>query len=125
MRLLLAASLLLLAATPGTAGQRRNQVPEATPAGKPVSCLRLSEVRESIVRDGSTIDFVTRGGKVYRNTLDGGSCPGLAFERRFVHRTSTSDVCSNDIITVLTEPPMVRGASCGLGKFQPVTLAKR
>ncbi|AJP70812.1 hypothetical protein [Sphingomonas hengshuiensis] len=125
MRLLLAASALLLAAAPGTAGQRRDTVPEATPAGKPVSCLRLTDVRESIVRDGQTIDFVTRGGKVYRNTLDGGKCPGLDFERRFLHKTSTGDLCSVDIITVLNAPGIQPGASCGLGPFQPVTLAKK
>lgn len=124
MRLLLAASALLLAAAPGSAGQRQKTVPVATPAGKPVNCLRLTDIRQSIVRDDKTIDFITRSRKVYRNTLDGGACPSLGFERRFLHQTSTSDLCSFDVITVLTEPGLMRGASCGLGKFQPVTLAK-
>jgi hypothetical protein len=34
-----------------------------------------------------------------------------------------SQLCSTDIITVLMMggPGLMRGASCGLGKFQPVT----
>jgi hypothetical protein len=123
MRLLIAASALLLAATPGMAGGQRDSVPAATPNGKPVSCLRLSQVRETLVRDGRTIDFVTRGGQVYRNVLRGGSCPGLAFERRFAHQSPTGEYCAVDTITVLTGPGIQRGATCGLGEFQPVKLA--
>ncbi len=125
MRMILAATAFaLIAAAPGSASQKRDAVPAATPAGKPVSCLSLTQVRESIVRDGKTIDFVMRGGQVYRNVLDGGECPGLSFQRRFAHKTSTNDICSTDLITVLEDPGLRQGASCGLGQFQPVTLAK-
>jgi hypothetical protein len=126
MRMLLAASALLFAAAPGTAIEqdKRNQVPAATPAGEPVDCLRLRDIRQSKVRDDSTIDFYTIGGKVYRNTLDG-SCPMLGSEKRFAHKTSGAELCSIDLITVLQEPNLSRGASCGLGKFQPMTLARQ
>ncbi len=123
MRVILAASALLLAAAPGTASQQRDQVPAATPAGKPVDCLSLRQIRETRVRDGQTIDFVTNGGKVYRNTLDGGACPGLAFQRRYSHKTTINQICSIDTITVLEDPGLRPGATCQLGKFQPVTLA--
>ncbi|WP_448663015.1 hypothetical protein ACG3SL_20665 [Sphingomonas sp. CJ20] len=119
----LAPAALLLAA-PGIAGQRADKVPAATPAGKAVSCLRLTNIRQSIVRDDKTIDFITRDGKVYRNTLNG-SCPSLGFEKRFLHKTSSSDLCSIDTITVLQDPGLSQGATCGLGEFQPVTLAKK
>jgi hypothetical protein len=123
MRLLIAASSLLFLAAPGTAGQRhKDKVPAATPAGAPVDCLRLNDIRDTKVRDDRTIDFVTNGRKVYRNTLDG-SCPQLGFEQRFSHKTSTNDLCSLDTITVLVSPGLSQGATCGLGKFQPVTLA--
>ena len=117
------ALLILAAATPGLARDTR-QPPEATPAGKPVGCIRLTDIRESRVRNDQVIDFVGRSGRVYRNTLPQ-SCPGLGFERRFSYRTSLSQLCSVDIITVLQGPGVQPGASCGLGQFQPVTLAER
>ena len=113
---------LCLAAAPGAAADR-NKVPDATPAGKPVDCLPIIQLRESRVRNDQVIDFVTRGGKVYRNTLPQ-SCPRLGFEERFAYRTSISQLCSTDIITVLSVTGPPQGASCGLGRFQPVTLAK-
>ena len=76
------------------------------------------------MRSDAVIDFVSRSGKVYRNTLPQG-CPGLNFERRFSYATSLSQLCSVDIITVLQLPNITPGASCGLGQFQPVTLADR
>ena len=121
MRPMLLAPLALLAAT-------RDRVPPARPAGPPVNCLRLNDIRESLVRDDRTIDFVTRSnkGRVYRVTLPQG-CPLLGFERRFSYATSLDRLCSTDIITVLqqTGGNLDRGASCGMGEFQPVTLAAR
>ncbi len=124
MRMLLVASALLLGAAPGGAGlQQRNRVPAATPAGAPIDCVALRQIKSTEVRDGQTIDFVMHGGKVYRNTLDGGVCPQLSFERRFAYRVSGNQLCSLDTITVLTEPGPSLGASCGLGAFEPVTLS--
>ncbi len=121
--LMLAASLLLTAA-PGLA-RNRDQVPEATPAGKPESCIPLRNIRQSNVHSDQVIDFVMSNGRVYRNTLPQ-SCPQLGFEERFSYATSLSQLCSVDIITVLyATPALSRGASCGLGQFQPVTLVKR
>jgi hypothetical protein len=98
--------------------------PPATPAGAPVDCVQITSIRETQVRDDHTIDFIMNGRKVYRNTLPN-SCPGLGFEQAFSYRTSLSQLCSVDIITVLHQGGgLHRGASCGLGKFQPVTLAK-
>ena len=94
------------------------------PVGKPVSCIPLTQIRETRVRDDRTIDFYTIGRKVYRNRLPY-SCPQLGFEEKFLYKTSLSQLCSTDIITVLTSPDISRGASCGLGEFQPVTGAPR
>ena len=94
------------------------------PAGKPEHCIQIISIGESRVRDDQTIDFYTRGGKVYRNVLPN-SCPELGFERRFAFETSLSELCSVDTITVLHDSPPTRGATCGLGEFQPVTGAPR
>ncbi len=120
----LALALLIAAvAGPGAAARDRG-VPEATPDGKPVDCITLRQIRQSPVRSDQVIDFVGSGGRVYRNILPQ-SCPSLGFEKRFSLRTSISQLCSTDVITVLrTGPGIQSGPSCGLGKFQPVKIVK-
>ena len=115
MRLILIPAALILL------GARDVPVPEATPNGEPVTCLSLTAIRQTMVRSDQIIDFRV-GRRTYRNTLPM-RCPGLGFERRYLHETRTGDICSHDTITVLTGDAMP-GASCGLGKFQPVTLAE-
>ena len=126
MRIALIVTALALAATPGAA-RDRNRVPVATPAGPAVSCVPLRQIRSTAVRSDRVIDFVMYGrNKVYRNTLPQ-ACPRLGFEERFSYATSISSLCSNDIIRVLESagPRLTTGAACGLGKFEPVTLAPR
>jgi hypothetical protein len=94
------------------------------PAGKPVDCIPNNQIRETRVRDDSTIDFYMNGKTVYRNKLPQ-SCPQLGSEERFGYETSINQLCSVDIIHVLYSSPPMRGASCGLGQFQPITGAPR
>lgn len=116
--------LAVLAAAPGAARDRM-VVPDATPIGKPLGCVPLSQIRQSRVRSDTVIDFEMTGRRVYRNVLPN-SCPGLGFNQSFSYATSLSQLCSVDIITVLQQTAGIqRGASCGLGVFQPVELAKR
>ncbi len=119
----LAIASLVLATVAGTAVARvRNTPPEATPIGKALDCVPLRNIRSTRVYGDSTIDFDMGGGKIYRNTLPN-SCPRLGFEERFLYKTSLSQLCSVDIITVLSSPDLSQGPSCGLGKFQPIKLA--
>ena len=99
--------------------------PEARETGAAVDCIPIVQIRESRVRNDQIIDFRSNGKKWYRNTLPY-SCPSLGFEERFSYKTSLSQLCSTDIITVLQTAggQLTPGASCGLGKFQPVELAK-
>ena len=94
--------------------------------GEPVDCINLRSIRSSNVRDDKTIDFIMNGSKIYRNSLPY-SCPSLGFEKRFLYKTSVSQLCSVDIITVLWNngPGLQPGAGCGLGKFQPMEKAAR
>lgn len=121
---LLALAMVTTAAAPTQARDKKDRVPAATPIGKPQTCIPISQIRESQVRSDRVIDFRVTGNRFYRVTLPQ-SCPGLGFERRFSYATSLSQLCSADIITVLQQAPVMRGASCGLAPFQPVTLAKR
>lgn len=122
---LLAAALIAGAAAADAAPRDRNAWKAATPSGKPIDCLRVQNIRETRVRDDRTIDFYMLGGKqVYRNTLPQ-SCPSLGFEQRFAYRTQINQLCAVDTITVLMNGPIRRGATCGLGQFQPITGAPR
>ena len=124
-KLIFIASLALLAGATATARPLKpEQEAQIKPAGKPVSCVQIRNIRETRVRDDSTIDFYMLGNKVYRNRLPH-SCPSLGFEEKFLYKTSLSQICNVDIITVLTDPGISRGASCGLGQFQPITGAPR
>lgn len=111
---------LLSTSTTALAGNKKGDT--LSPSGKAVNCVQLHQIRNTRVRDSRTIDFHMIGGKVYRNTLPY-SCPGLGFEEKFMYKTSLSQLCSVDIITVLNSGGrgLDRGASCGLGKFQPMT----
>ena len=116
--------MIALLAT-GTAIAKPRPIPPATPAGKPVSCVNLQSIRETRVRDDSTIDFYLNGGKTYRNTLPY-KCSGLGFQQAFSYKTSLTRLCSVDLITVIQQGGgPIRGATCGLGQFQPVTGLKR
>ena len=94
-----------------------------TASGPAQDCVGLTQIREAKVISDSIIDFHLIDGRILRNVLPH-SCPQLGFERAFSYSTSLSQLCSTDIITVIIQGagPM-RGASCGLGKFQPVTIA--
>ena len=95
--------------------------PEVRAVGKPKTCVSLTQIQSTNIVDNSTIDFKMKGGKTFRNTLSH-SCPGLRRDDAFSYRTSTSQLCSVDIIHVLENygGRLQQGAGCGLGKFQQI-----
>ena len=112
-----------LTAAPSTA-RDRNTVPSATVTGPAQDCVSIPRLRHSEVRNDRVIDFMTTARKGYRVTLDR-ACPGLGFDRAFSYSTSLSQLCKQDIITVLRQGAgLQRGASCGLAPFQPIELVK-
>ncbi|MDG2512764.1 hypothetical protein P7B04_08660 [Sphingobium yanoikuyae] len=126
IRPILTAGLLLACGLTPALAKTKDKPDPYVPSGNPVDCISISQIRSSSVRDDRTIDFEVSGKKIYRNTLPN-SCPSLGFERRFSYRTSISQLCSVDIITVLFNagPGLQPGASCGLGKFQPMVKAPK
>ena len=126
MRIILAAAAIGILAgcsdPTGTDLADQRALVEARPIGPPQNCVPLRTIDYTRVRSDSVIDFYMKGGRVYRNDL-GGRCPQLGFEERFSYATSLDRLCSADIITILT--PAGRGASCGLGAFQPIATAAR
>ncbi len=126
LALILTASMLADGGSAAIASRDRHQIPTATPIGQPVNCIALNSIQETRVRSDNVIDFRSHGKKWYRNTLPY-SCPSLGFEERFMYKTSLNELCSVDIITVLYSGGhgLDRGASCGLGKFQPVEIIEQ
>lgn len=92
--------------------------------GAPQSCVPLTSIRNSRVLSNRVIDFGNGNRTTYRVVLPQ-DCPNLGFEQRFTYATSLSQLCAQDIITVLQGPGVMRGASCGLAPFQPIELPPR
>ncbi len=85
------------------------------------SCISLNRINNTHVLDDSNILFYALGKKVYRNQLPR-KCPGLARADSFMYKTSMSQLCKLDMITVLNNMGFgfMQGATCGLGKFYPI-----
>jgi hypothetical protein len=85
-------------------------------------CISLNRISSTDVLDDHTIVFYMRGGEVYRNDLPH-RCPGLRRQQPFMYRTSLSQLCDLDVVTVLLDHGFgfTPGASCGLGRFYPTT----
>jgi hypothetical protein len=118
--ILLVAPLLAPVLLAGCAQQPPRTAQTMIPAGDPVNCVQISQIRSTRVIDDQTIDFQMRNGTILRNTLPN-RCPALGFERAFSYRTSIAQLCNVDIITVVVQGGGPQnGASCGLGMFVPV-----
>lgn len=88
-----------------------------TKTGKVERCVNLRRIRSTKVVDDQHIIFKMSGKKAYLNTLTH-KCPRLGFEKSFSYKTSISQLCNVDIITVLDTSMGMSGPSCGLGKFE-------
>ncbi|MBV1900139.1 MAG: hypothetical protein KUG56_00555 [Kordiimonadaceae bacterium] len=84
--------------------------------GTAKKCVSLRFLRDSNVIDNQTIFFEGPGKKAYLNRLPR-ACSRLAAEKRFSYRTSLSQLCSTDVITVLDSFGRSWGR-CGLGEFE-------
>jgi hypothetical protein len=86
------------------------------------NCINLREIDHTSVVSDKTILFYARDRDVFRNDLPN-RCPELRTEQRFMYRVALSQLCSSDTITVLNDIGFgfTPGATCGLGKFAPIT----
>jgi hypothetical protein len=86
-----------------------------------IHCLKLNMISTSDVLDEQHLLFRMKNNDLFLNTLTY-ACPGLAGHRPFMYRTSVSELCDLDIITVLDDMGfgLQPGASCGLGLFKPI-----
>lgn len=98
-------------AAPAPDARKESKLPEGA-----LRCVSLHQIRGTRVVDAQTILFEIGGKKTLANRLPR-KCPGLAFEKRFLYKTSLNQLCNTDVITVITS--IGAGATCGLGYFEP------
>ena len=85
-------------------------------------CIHINRISSVRVIDNQHIRFKMSGGTDYLNTLPH-TCPGLGKHTPIMYKTSLNQLCDLDTVTVLNSigGGFMRGASCGLGKFVPLT----
>jgi hypothetical protein len=95
--------------------------PAAERSVEPERCLQLSRVDSTEVLNNRQILFRTRAREYFVNNLPH-PCPGLRRGSTLMFRTSIDLVCDVDVVTVVESMGwgMRPGASCGLGRFEPV-----
>ena len=121
--MVLAAAAVLMTTAAGHAEEKRTNPDLPFASGPPEQCISLQRIDHSEIVDDQNILFYMKGDEVYRNYLPH-DCPGLSTHDAFMYRTSLSQLCSLDIVTVLMRMGFngfTPGASCGLGMFYPVT----
>jgi hypothetical protein len=112
----------LLAVLVAVAGlSRESTAQDGGQPGEARNCVDLMRIDRTEVVDNDTVLFYMRNGTVFRNELRH-SCPTLGFEERFMYRTTLTQLCDIDVITVLQDVGFgfMPTASCGLGKFEPI-----
>jgi hypothetical protein len=87
--------------------------------GPEVSCINRNQIRGTNIPDSQTINFEMTNRRMFVNRLPN-VCPGLVANRTIKINSRTTQVCSANTITILNGPGGQRGATCGLGRFQPV-----
>jgi hypothetical protein len=119
---ILAAALSPLSVAADEAADQRNDAAGGAFPEQPVNCLSLARLRETDILDDQTVLFYMRGQDVYVNRLPR-RCPGLKSAGAFSYRTSLTELCNTDVITVIRTfgSTLSPGPSCGLGLFQPIT----
>lgn len=87
--------------------------------GDVVTCLPLTQVRDSDPIDDNAILFELRGGEMYLNELRG-KCIGLKRNDRYSYQTTQNKICKGDVLTV-ENPLGLPIGSCGLGEFEALS----
>ena len=88
------------------------------PAGPPVACVNMRDLHGNKSAGEAAIVFDGPGGRKWVNRPAGG-CPTLEFGRALRTRTSSTQLCRNDIATVFDPVSRAEYGGCGLGDFEP------
>ena len=118
--LVAAISCCLLGFMPSTtvAADEHDEVDEA----ESERCIRTRNIRSTQIIDDQNVLFYMRGGQIYSSRLPR-RCAGLRSEGKFSYKTTSSQLCDIDGITVLYDHGLglTPGVSCRLGRFVPIS----
>lgn len=89
------------------------------------SCINLRDVQSTQIIDREAIIYKASGRRWFVNIPDRGQCTALRQSSTLVTRTSTSQLCSADIVRLVDTPGRFEYGSCGLGQFIEYTRAPR
>lgn len=109
-KVLMCSAVLLVLAGNGWAEEKKEP-------GK--DCIQLTQIRETKAVDDQTILVFAGPNRVFKNHLPH-KCNGLSHADSYMYKTSQSQLCSLDVITVLNRfgGDFSKGPSCGLGTFE-------
>lgn len=88
------------------------------PAGPPVSCVSMRTLQGNRSVGEGAIVFDGPVGRKWVNRPPAG-CPTLDSGRALRVRTSSSQLCRNDIVSILDPVSGTEYGGCGLGDFEP------
>jgi hypothetical protein len=88
------------------------------PSGPPMSCVNLRTLGGNRSAGEGAVIFGGSGSRVYVNRPPAG-CPILRPGRALNVRTTGSQLCRGDIVTVVDTLNGINYGSCGLGDFTP------
>jgi hypothetical protein len=92
-------------------------------AGKPVSCIDQKTIDSSKIVDNAII-YRMKFGPWYVNKPDKGRCTLLQPERQLITRTTGTQLCRLDSVTISDLTAGIQYGACTLGDFVPYTKAK-
>jgi hypothetical protein len=93
------------------------------PAGPPVSCVNMRDLKGNRSAGETAIVFSGLGGRKWVNRPAAG-CPDLNFGRALKTRTTSTRLCRGDIATVFDPVSRIDYSGCGLGDFEPYRRVK-
>lgn len=128
LKTVIAAAAIIAAPASALAGKRDTpeqelaKMLEGRVQGKPVNCIPLSNTRESTIIDGKAIVYRV-GGKLYVNDLKG-NAGRLDDDDILVTRTFSSQLCRNDVVTLIDRGSQIQHGFVILGNFVPYAREK-
>lgn len=83
----------------------------------PRQCLSMPQIRDQRIVDSAILFRVGR--QWYRNDMSS-ACPLLQRDRAIQTRTSSTQLCSGDLVTVFNSQANFTYGGCALGSFTPI-----
>lgn len=120
------AAVLVLAAASDAFAERRGDPPElqlaklleGRTAGKPVNCINQRSIDSVQIIDRTAIVYRMAGGALYVNRVRGGAA-FLDRDDTLVTKTTGSQLCDLDIVTLVDPSARITTGSVNLGQFVP------